>query len=163
MQQHNPLLFLFLCYVRIYLILWWVRGFHCSKDMYTQKKTLTFWTSVWRSSISFLSSLAFSLRSFTCQTNNKHIQSLSVWINCGKTSPLNSTEGWDLAEWSERCASTPQWSQVRIPVMAVNQLFVLICCWPWEVAVREHSLWLPVCCVTRVPHCSQRLELGWVG
>jgi hypothetical protein len=31
---------------------------------------------------------------------------------------------------------------------------ILICCWLRKVAVREHSLWLPVCCVTRVTHSA---------
>jgi hypothetical protein len=53
---------------------------------------------------------------------------------------------------SQRGALAARRSQVRIPVVAVNQHFVLICCWLREVAVRERPLWLPFCCITRVTH-----------
>jgi hypothetical protein len=32
--------------------------------------------------------------------------------------------------------------------------FVLICCWLRGVALSERSLWLPVCCVTRITHSA---------
>jgi hypothetical protein len=54
----------------------------------------------------------------------------------------------------QRGALACQRSQVQIPAVAVNQHFVLICCRLREVAVREHLLWLPVCCVTRVTHSA---------
>jgi hypothetical protein len=41
--------------------------------------------------------------------------------------------------------------------VAANQLFVLIWCWLWEVAVRERSLWLPVCCNPGKTLCSHHL------
>jgi hypothetical protein len=43
-------------------------------------------------------------------------------------------------------------------VVAVNLLSVLICCWLREVAVRERSLSLSVCCVTRVTHSALRVQ-----
>jgi hypothetical protein len=57
---------------------------------------------------------------------------------------------WDMAERLERGALACLRSQVRAQAMAENQLFVLICCWLWKVAICERPLWLPVCCVTRV-------------
>jgi hypothetical protein len=56
--------------------------------------------------------------------------------------------------WSsgQRVVITCRRSQVRAPTMAMCQPFVLTCWWMREVAVRERSLWLPVCCVTQVTH-----------
>jgi hypothetical protein len=87
---------------------------------------------------------------------------LKPWLltlSTGYSIKASAKLGWDLAEWSERCAMAPRRSQVRIPTVAVNLLSVLIRCWLREVAVRERSLSLPVCRVTQVKKiCSQRLE-----
>jgi hypothetical protein len=56
----------------------------------------------------------------------------------------------------QKGALASRWSQVRIPVVAVNLLSVLICCWLRNVVVCERSLSLPVCRVTGVTHSALR-------
>jgi hypothetical protein len=41
--------------------------------------------------------------------------------------------------------------------VALSRLFVLICCWLREVALRERPLWMPVCSVTRVTDSAPRV------
>jgi hypothetical protein len=69
------------------------------------------------------------------------------WVKCLE----NVIWGWGLGGEGQRDVLACQRSQVRILAVALNQLFVLICFWLREVAVRERLSWLPVCCVTRVP------------
>jgi hypothetical protein len=50
----------------------------------------------------------------------------------------------------KRDAPACRGSQVRVTARAVNQLFVLMTyCRLRDVAMLEHPLWLPVCCVTQ--------------
>jgi hypothetical protein len=60
---------------------------------------------------------------------------------------------WDLAEWSERCASIAKTTGLN-PSGGSELTFRSDLLWLREVAVCERSLSLPVCCVTRVTHSA---------
>jgi hypothetical protein len=89
-----------------------------------------------------------------------HVYTLQYW-----NIQHRNTLKWDLAK---RCLhAEARRSQVWAPAVAENQLFILICCWLQEVAIHERSLWLPVCCVSRVKKALlsavRAAQKSWVG